>query len=69
MLAAHAAPAAASWPALRQRVAPGMSGLGRAGHVALTFDDGPDRRSTPRFLRLLRARRVRATFFLLGGML
>jgi peptidoglycan-N-acetylglucosamine deacetylase len=66
--AAHALPAAACWPALRARVVPALAGIGAPGHVALTFDDGPDRRSTPRFLRLLAARRVRATFFLLGGM-
>jgi peptidoglycan-N-acetylglucosamine deacetylase len=66
--AAHALPAAACWPALRAAVAPSLAGIGAPGHVALTFDDGPDRRSTPQFLRLLRARGIRATFFLLGGM-
>jgi peptidoglycan/xylan/chitin deacetylase (PgdA/CDA1 family) len=34
--------------------------------VALTFDDGPDPTATPRLLRLLDARAVRATFFLIG---
>lgn len=34
--------------------------------VALTFDDGPDPFATPRLLRLLEARDVRATFFLIG---
>lgn len=34
---------------------------------ALTFDDGPDAVFTPRVLELLLARRVPATFFLLGG--
>jgi peptidoglycan/xylan/chitin deacetylase (PgdA/CDA1 family) len=34
--------------------------------VALTFDDGPDPAATPRLLRLLAARGVRATFFLIG---
>lgn len=34
--------------------------------VALTFDDGPDPEGTPRLLRLLAARGVRATFFLIG---
>jgi peptidoglycan/xylan/chitin deacetylase (PgdA/CDA1 family) len=38
----------------------------RERRVALTFDDGPHPRETPRLLRLLDARRVRATFFLLG---
>jgi peptidoglycan-N-acetylglucosamine deacetylase len=34
--------------------------------VALTFDDGPDPAATPRLLRLLAERDVRATFFLIG---
>jgi peptidoglycan-N-acetylglucosamine deacetylase len=34
--------------------------------VALTFDDGPDPAATPRLLRLLATRGVRATFFLIG---
>lgn len=33
---------------------------------AITFDDGPSPRNTPRLLRLLDARRARATFFQLG---
>lgn len=45
-----------------------MVGLGRPGHVALTFDDGPDPAGTPHFLDLLARRSVRATFFLLGVM-
>lgn len=47
---------------------PGLSGNGSPGRVALTFDDGPDEQSTPRFLDLLAARDVQATFFLLGVM-
>jgi peptidoglycan-N-acetylglucosamine deacetylase len=35
-------------------------------HVALTFDDGPSEH-TPRFLQLLRAAGIRATFFIVGG--
>ena len=34
--------------------------------VALTFDDGPDARSTPALLDLLRESRVAATFFCVG---
>jgi peptidoglycan/xylan/chitin deacetylase (PgdA/CDA1 family) len=34
--------------------------------IALTFDDGPDPAATPRLLRLLAARGIRATFFLIG---
>ena len=33
------------------------------GEIALTFDDGPDPRVTPRILDLLEARGARATFF------
>jgi peptidoglycan/xylan/chitin deacetylase (PgdA/CDA1 family) len=47
---------------------PRLAGQGRPDHVALTFDDGPDHLSTPHFLRLLDARQVRASFFLLGSM-
>lgn len=35
--------------------------------VALTFDDGPDRRWTPRVLDILAKHSVRATFFMLGS--
>jgi len=34
--------------------------------IALTFDDGPNRKYVPRFLALLRAEKVEATFFLVG---
>jgi peptidoglycan/xylan/chitin deacetylase (PgdA/CDA1 family) len=63
---AHAAPSAAFIPGLRRRFLPGLAGVGDSEHVALTFDDGPDPRSTPLFLRLLAEHDVRATFFLLG---
>jgi peptidoglycan-N-acetylglucosamine deacetylase len=43
-----------------------LSGLSSSNHIALTFDDGPDLDSTPRFLRLLDMLGVRATFFVLG---
>jgi peptidoglycan/xylan/chitin deacetylase (PgdA/CDA1 family) len=45
---------------------PELSGISDRPHVALTFDDGPDRRSTPAFLRSLDRLGVRATFFVLG---
>ncbi len=38
-----------------------------AGHVALTFDDGPDPDWTPKVLAVLAKYRVPATFFLVGG--
>lgn len=34
--------------------------------VALTFDDGPDPRSTPQLLELLRAEKITAAFFCIG---
>jgi peptidoglycan-N-acetylglucosamine deacetylase len=45
-----------------------LAGTGDPGHVALTFDDGPDPASTPAFLRVLDDRGVRATFFMLGSL-
>jgi peptidoglycan/xylan/chitin deacetylase (PgdA/CDA1 family) len=68
-LAAHAAPAIASIAPLRRRLLPGLSGAGDPGHIALTFDDGPDRASTPAFIDTLAQHGVKATFFLLGRML
>jgi len=38
----------------------------RPGFVALTFDDGPDPRWTPRILDILKAKGVPATFFIVG---
>jgi peptidoglycan/xylan/chitin deacetylase (PgdA/CDA1 family) len=68
-MVAHAAPALTAITPLRRRFWPGLSGVGDPRHVALTFDDGPDPRSTPAFLDLLERCQVRATFFLLGEML
>ena len=65
--AVQAAPLVTFLPA-GKRLAPRINGRGRDGHVALTFDDGPDAQSTPWFLDSLRALDVRATFFLLGEM-
>jgi peptidoglycan/xylan/chitin deacetylase (PgdA/CDA1 family) len=67
--AIHAGPAVTAIAPLRRRLLPALSGAGEPDHVALTFDDGPDPRSTPAFLDLLRAHDVQATFFLLGEML
>lgn len=47
-------------------MAPGLCGTGRLDHIALTFDDGPDPKSTPYVLDLLAAFGLRATFFVLG---
>lgn len=53
---------------VRRRFFPRLSGQGHAGHVAVTFDDGPDPATTPAFLDVLAAHKVRATFFMLGSM-
>jgi peptidoglycan/xylan/chitin deacetylase (PgdA/CDA1 family) len=66
---AHAAPVITSVGPLRTAVTPRLAGVGRFDQVAITFDDGPDARSTPKFLDLLARRDVTATFFLLGFMI
>ncbi len=65
--ALQALPALSSIAPLRHAVLPRLSGRSDRHHIALTFDDGPDRRSTPYFLDLLAQRDVTATFFLLGA--
>ncbi|MFF3768253.1 polysaccharide deacetylase family protein [Streptomyces sp. NPDC001922] len=65
----HIGPAATWLPAVRRTLGPALDGQGDHGHVALTFDDGPDPRSTPLFLRELDRLSVRATFFVLGSAL
>ncbi|MFF9086283.1 polysaccharide deacetylase family protein [Streptomyces sp. NPDC014991] len=64
--AAHIGPAATWLPGVRLPFFPGLSGTGDRHHIALTFDDGPDPDSTPRFLDTLDGLGVRATFFVLG---
>ncbi len=66
VLAGHVLPAATWLPGLRRTWFPVLAGIGAPGHVALTFDDGPDPASTPLFLDALDALGVRGTFFLLG---
>ncbi len=63
---AHIGPAATWLTELRSRRFPALAGQGHRGHIALTFDDGPDPESTPRFLDVLDGLGVRATFFVLG---
>jgi peptidoglycan/xylan/chitin deacetylase (PgdA/CDA1 family) len=64
----QAAPSVTSLGPLRAALWPRLTGLGDPGHIALTFDDGPDPASTPLFLEALDEAGVRATFFLLGEM-
>jgi peptidoglycan-N-acetylglucosamine deacetylase len=65
---AHAGPGITGIGPVRIRAFRRLAGQGNPGHVALTFDDGPDPSSTPQFAQLLADRNVRATFFMLGSM-
>ena len=64
--AVHGAPALAGVSPFGIRFTPALVGRGRPGHVALTFDDGPDTASTPYFLEMLDGLGWKATFFMLG---
>ncbi len=64
---AQAGPGLTGLRPVRDTLAPRLSGRGRPDHVALTFDDGPDRDLTPHFLETLARFGVRATFFMLGS--
>lgn len=66
--ALHALPGLSNVDAIRRRTLPALSGVGAPGHVALTFDDGPQPVSTPAFLDALDRLGWRATFFMLGAM-
>ncbi len=52
---------------LRRQFLPRLAGVSSRRHIALTFDDGPDHRSTPLFLDVLADQGVTATFFLLAA--
>jgi peptidoglycan-N-acetylglucosamine deacetylase len=65
---AQAGPGITGLGPMRRRAFRRLAGYGDPGHVALTFDDGPDPGSTPEFVQLLAERGVRATFFMLGSM-
>jgi len=66
--AVHALPALTNIDVVRRHTLPALSGVGAPGHVALTFDDGPQADSTPAFLETLDRLGWRATFFMLGSM-
>jgi peptidoglycan/xylan/chitin deacetylase (PgdA/CDA1 family) len=67
LAATNLLPSIASIAPLRRAFLPRLAGVSHRDHIALTVDDGPDRRSTPQFLDLLAARGVTATFFLLAA--
>ncbi|HEY0952819.1 polysaccharide deacetylase family protein [Nocardioides sp.] len=65
-LGVWAGPALSAVGPLRRPLLPRLSGVGSTEHIALTFDDGPDPRSTPHMLDLLARHGRRATFFVVG---
>jgi peptidoglycan/xylan/chitin deacetylase (PgdA/CDA1 family) len=65
-VALHLLPGVVAWRSMRCRLWPRLSGVGDPGHVALTFDDGPDPVSTPPLLAGLEKLGWHATFFCLG---
>ncbi|MDA8080583.1 MAG: polysaccharide deacetylase family protein [Actinomycetota bacterium] len=67
-LTGHAVPALTTIPPIRRKLFPKLSGMSESGAIALTFDDGPDAKSTPLFLDLLDKHGWKATFFMLGRM-
>jgi peptidoglycan/xylan/chitin deacetylase (PgdA/CDA1 family) len=66
--AVNSAPSLIALSSIGRHIAPELAGVGTSGHVALTFDDGPDPASTPRFLEALDELGWHATFFMLGSM-
>ena len=64
----HTAPALGGVSPDRRALHARAGRRGRRGHVALTFDDGPDATSTPQFLDTLADLGWHATFFMLGEM-
>jgi peptidoglycan/xylan/chitin deacetylase (PgdA/CDA1 family) len=64
---AHLLPGVVAWRSMRCRLLPQLSGVGDPGHVAITFDDGPDPKATPPILDALDTLGWRATFFCLGS--
>lgn len=67
-LACHASPALSAIGPLRTKIFKRLSGISDSRSIALTFDDGPDKKSTPLFLNKLDKLGYKATFFMLGSM-
>jgi peptidoglycan-N-acetylglucosamine deacetylase len=68
IVAVNSAPSLIALSSIGRHLAPSLAGVGTPGHVALTFDDGPDPSSTPQFLEALDELGWTATFFMLGEM-
>lgn len=67
-LAGHGLPALTAIGPVRKVFLKRLSGISQSQGIALTFDDGPDRKSTPLFLDKLDELGWKATFFMLGNM-
>jgi peptidoglycan/xylan/chitin deacetylase (PgdA/CDA1 family) len=67
-LVVHTVPSTLAFSPIGQKVSRRLAGVGRPGHCALTFDDGPDPVSTPPILDVLGELGWRGTFFMLGDM-
>lgn len=65
---AHSAPGVTAIGPFRRVAFRTLSGISDSYSVALTFDDGPDSKSTPLFLERLSELGWKATFFMLGSM-
>jgi peptidoglycan/xylan/chitin deacetylase (PgdA/CDA1 family) len=61
-----AVPSVAAIRWLRVGVLPGLAGIWRVDHVAMTIDDGPHPATTPHFLDAFADAQITATFFVLG---
>lgn len=64
----HSAPSGLAFSRFGPRLTPRLLGIGRTGHLAITYDDGPDPVATPLIVAALEAQGWRATFFVLGEM-
>ena len=53
MAAVHTAPPSIGVSSIGRHISPSLAGVGDRGHVAITFDDGPDPTSTPAVLEAL----------------
>lgn len=68
LFTSHATPALTAIGPLRRTLFTHLAGTSGSTSVALTFDDGPDKKSTPLFLDELDKLNWKATFFMLGQM-
>lgn len=65
--AAPASPAASPAGTSPQNLVAYSSAVVDGPYIAITFDDGPNPETTPRLLKMLEQRGIKATFFVLGS--